>query len=112
MKYASQYSDSIYAFTVGSEGLYRREQKAGTGYTATEVLDKIGQLKSALTDAKMTQKVGTADSWNKYQDGTADPLIRGGVDLMYVQAALHEFELNADRQKAHQRIRLLAIAGH
>ncbi|KAL9638305.1 MAG: hypothetical protein Q9164_001633 [Protoblastenia rupestris] len=86
MKYAKEYSDSIYAFTVGSEGLYRQEQKPGTGYTATDILDKINQLKKALKDAGLTQKVGTADSWNKYQDGTADPLITGGVDLMLVNA--------------------------
>ena len=85
MKYAKEYSDSIYAFTVGSEGLYRQEQKPGTGYTATDILDKINQLKKALKDAGLTQKVGTADSWNKYQDGTADPLITGGVDLMYAR---------------------------
>jgi glucan 1,3-beta-glucosidase len=27
-------------------------------------------------------KIGTADSWNKYADGTADPLIKGGVKLL------------------------------
>lgn len=27
--------------------------------------------------------IGTADSWNKFQDGTADPIIQGGVKLMY-----------------------------
>ena len=27
-------------------------------------------------------KVGTADSWNKYADGTADDVIRGGVKLL------------------------------
>ncbi|KAL9103793.1 MAG: hypothetical protein Q9163_001202 [Psora crenata] len=86
MKHAKEYSNSIYAFTVGSEGLYRQEQKPGTGYTADYILDKINQLKKALQDAGMTQKVGTADSWNKYQDGTADPLISGGVDLMLVNA--------------------------
>ncbi|KAL9130601.1 MAG: hypothetical protein Q9217_001261 [Psora testacea] len=86
MKYAKQYSSSIYAFTVGSEGLYRQEQKEGTGYTATDILNKINLLKKALEDAGMTQKVGTADSWNKYQDGTADPLILGGVDLLLINA--------------------------
>jgi glucan 1,3-beta-glucosidase len=28
-------------------------------------------------------KVGTADSWNKYADGTADPVIRVS-DILYV----------------------------
>jgi len=30
--------------------------------------------------------MGTADSWNKYADGTADALIRGGVDLLMANA--------------------------
>ena len=29
-------------------------------------------------------KVGTADSWNKFQDGTADAIITGGVDIIMV----------------------------
>ena len=91
MKYAKEYSDSIYAFTVGSEGLYRQEQKPGTGYTADDILDKINQMKKAVEDAGMTQKVGTADSWNKYQDGTADPLISGGVNFMYVKVVACRF---------------------
>ena len=28
-------------------------------------------------------KIGTADSWNKFQDGTADPIIKSGVKLMF-----------------------------
>ena len=35
-------------------------------------------MKKAFPDIK----VGTADSWNKYQDGTADALITGGVKLL------------------------------
>ena len=73
----------MYAFTVGSEGLYREEQKAGTGYKANYLLDRINEFKQALATAKITgKKVGTADSWNKFQDGTADALIKGGVDLL------------------------------
>lgn len=36
-------------------------------------------------------KVGTADSWNKYADGTADALIQGGVEFLYVSP--HFFRL-------------------
>lgn len=82
LKFASQYSDTIYAFTVGSETLYRNEQKSDTGLTAQQLLDKINDFKTAASAAGLSQKVGTADSWNKYQDGTADPLITGGVNLM------------------------------
>jgi len=31
-------------------------------------------------------KVGTVDSWNKFQDGTADPLIKAGVKFFMVNA--------------------------
>lgn len=31
-------------------------------------------------------KVGTVDSWNKFQDGTADAIITGGVDIIMVNA--------------------------
>jgi len=86
LKYASEYSDTIYAYTVGSETLYRHEQSASTGLTAQELLDNINDFKSAAKAAGLTQKVGTADSWNKFQDGTADPLITGGVDLLLVNA--------------------------
>jgi glucan 1,3-beta-glucosidase len=41
-------------------------------------LAKIQEVKQAVPQFK----VGTADSWNKYQDGTADALIKGGVDIL------------------------------
>jgi len=48
-------------------------------FTGAELLVKIQEVKTA-TSGKF--KVGTADSWNKYQDGTADPLIKGGADIL------------------------------
>jgi len=74
--YAPQYSDQVYAITVGSETLYRGN------FTGPELLAKIQDVKSAVPKFK----VGTADSWNKYQDGTADPLITGGVDILLFNA--------------------------
>ena len=83
MKYAKDYEKTIYAFTVGSEGLYREQQKPGSGYNATDLVDRIAEFKQALKTADVTgKKVGTADSWNKFQDGTADLLITEGVDLL------------------------------
>jgi len=82
LKYAKQYSNTIYAFTVGSEGLYRAEQTPGAGYSASDLLKRIDWFKGNMTQYGLTQRVGTADSWNKYQDGTADSLISGGVNLM------------------------------
>lgn len=48
-------------------------------FTGDELLVKIQDTKSALGGAF---KVGTADSWNKFQDGTADPLTKGNVDIL------------------------------
>lgn len=82
LKYAGDYKDTIYAYTVGSETLYRHEQKDTTGLTVQELLDDINDFKKAASAAGLPQKVGTADSWNKFQDGTADPLITGGVNFL------------------------------
>lgn len=64
--------DVIKAITVGSETLYRGN------FTGQELLQKINQVQKMFP--KVT--VGTADSWNKYADGTADPLIAGGVKFL------------------------------
>ena len=63
---------AVYAITVGSEALYR-----GT-LTADALLSKIQDMQETFPDIL----IGTADSWNKYQDGTADPIITGGVKLL------------------------------
>ncbi|KAE8373027.1 hypothetical protein BDV26DRAFT_285472 [Aspergillus bertholletiae] len=61
--------DIIHSITVGSETLYRK------GLTAQQLLDKIRTVQE--TFPKST--VGTVDSWNIFNDGTADPIIQGGV---------------------------------
>lgn len=71
--YATQYKDQVYAVTVGSESLYRGN------FTGPELLEKILDVKEALGG---DVKVGTADSWNKWKDGTGDAIIKGGVDLI------------------------------
>ncbi|KAF2717584.1 glycoside hydrolase family 17 protein [Polychaeton citri CBS 116435] len=76
LEYVPQYKDQVYAVTVGSETLYRGN------FTGEELLDKINDVKDALPGVK----VGTADSWNKYADGTADALIKGGVKLLLANA--------------------------
>jgi len=70
------YEDAIFGITVGSEALYRGS------LTATQLLSKIQEVKSMFPNIT----IGTADSWNKYADGTADPLIRGGVKLLLANA--------------------------
>jgi glucan 1,3-beta-glucosidase len=71
-QYAPQYKDQVYAITVGSETLYR-----GT-FTGPSLMAKINDVKSQIKGFK----IGTADSWNKYADGTADAVIKGGVDIL------------------------------
>ncbi|KAI5280228.1 glycoside hydrolase 3 protein [Ascosphaera acerosa] len=66
--------DVIEAITVGSEALYR-----GT-MTAPDLLARINQVKQAFPHVQ----IGFADSWNKFNDGTADPLLQGGVKYLLV----------------------------
>lgn len=73
VEYAPQYKDQVYAITVGSETLYRGN------FTGETLLEKIQDTKSAVGS---DFKVGTADSWNKFMDGTADALITGGADIL------------------------------
>lgn len=75
-QYVPQYQDQVYAVTVGSETLYRGN------FTGPQLLDKINAVKQMLPGTK----VGTADSWNKWKDGTGDAVIQGGVDLILANA--------------------------
>ncbi|KAK2738883.1 hypothetical protein FQN57_006898 [Myotisia sp. PD_48] len=68
--------DVISAITVGSETLYRGN------FTGPELLAKIQQVQKMFPSIR----VGTADSWNKYADGTADALIQGGVKYFLINA--------------------------
>ncbi|KAI5302971.1 glycoside hydrolase 3 protein [Ascosphaera pollenicola] len=73
-QYVPGNEDVVEAITVGSEALYR-----GT-MTAADLLNRINEVKSQFPNTQ----VGFADSWNKFQDGTADPLIQGGVKYLLV----------------------------
>lgn len=70
--YGPKYADQVYAVTVGSETLYRGN------FTGEELSAKIKDVKGAVPQFK----VGTADSWNKFHDGTADAIIAGGADIL------------------------------
>ena len=76
LNYATIYPDQVYAVTVGSETPYHGN------FTGPELLSKINEVKSILPNTK----VGTADSWNRYADGTADGVIKGSVDLLMANA--------------------------
>ncbi|CAD0097144.1 unnamed protein product [Aureobasidium vineae] len=71
--YVPQYRDQVYGVTIGSETLYRKT------FTGPQLLEKINDVRSVLPQGV---KVGTADSWNKFVDGTADAVIKGGVDFL------------------------------
>lgn len=66
----------MYAITVGSEALYRGS------LTALQLLAKIQDMHTTFPGVK----IGTADSWNKYADGTADELIKGDVKLLWANS--------------------------
>lgn len=73
---ADEFEDTIFAVTVGSETLYRGN------FTGEELGDIITDVKSKLPQGI---KVGTADSWNKFADGTADALI-SKADILLINA--------------------------
>ncbi|KAJ0326235.1 hypothetical protein COL5a_007059 [Colletotrichum fioriniae] len=75
LKHTPGYEDQVYAITVGSESMYRGN------FTGTELADKIKDMKKAAP----LFKIGTADSWNKYQDGTADAVIKE-ADILLTNA--------------------------
>ena len=84
-KYAKDYTSTIYAVTVGSEALYRNQQDSSTGLTGDGLLNQISKFYSQTSSSGLLgkYKIGTADSWNKYQDGTASPVVSSGkVDIL------------------------------
>ncbi|KAI8295391.1 hypothetical protein K4K56_012024 [Colletotrichum sp. SAR 10_98] len=75
LEHISGFEDQVYAVTVGSESLYRGN------FTGPELADKIKDMQKALP----TIRIGTADSWNKFQDGTADTVIKT-ADILLTNA--------------------------
>ncbi|EOA81992.1 glycoside hydrolase family 17 protein [Exserohilum turcica Et28A] len=73
---ASSYPGTLYAVTVGSETLYRRN------FTGAELADKISTVKAQLPEGV---KVGTADTWNRIADGTANAVL-GVSDILLINA--------------------------
>jgi len=77
-EYVPKYPDQVYGITVGSETMYR------ANFTGQQLLDKINAVREDVPGVK---KIGTADSWNKFQDGTADDLIKSSnVTLILANA--------------------------
>ncbi|KAJ9632866.1 glycoside hydrolase 3 protein [Knufia peltigerae] len=67
----TQYGDTLYAITVGSEGIYR-----GT-YSADDLVGWLKDMKNDYPDVT----IGTADSWNGWANGSMDSIIQN-VDLV------------------------------
>lgn len=68
----SQYGDTVYGISVGSEGIYRGS------YSQDDLLGWIGQVKNTFSGIQ----IGTADSWNSWANGSMDSIITT-VDLAY-----------------------------
>ncbi|KAK1997438.1 family 17 glycosyl hydrolase [Colletotrichum falcatum] len=75
LHHTSGYEGQVYAVTVGSESLYRGN------FTGIELAAKIRDVRESAPHFK----IGTADSWNKFQDGTADAVI-GQADILLANA--------------------------
>lgn len=67
-----QYGDTLFGITVGSEGMYR-----GT-YDAQSLIGWIQDMKKTFPNTK----IGTADSWNCWNNGSMDGIIKSGIDLV------------------------------
>ena len=72
-KLVPQFREQVYGVTVGSETLYRGD------VSAQDLRMKIEDIRDLLPTVK---RVGTADTWNVFVDGTADPVLEGNVSLV------------------------------
>jgi glucan 1,3-beta-glucosidase len=61
----TNYQDVVYGITVGSEGIYR-----GT-YQESDLVGWISEINGLFSSFK----IGTADSWNSWQNGSMDGVI-------------------------------------
>ncbi|KAF2857985.1 glycoside hydrolase family 17 protein [Piedraia hortae CBS 480.64] len=64
-----RYEGQVYGITVGSEALYRGDP---TGEILAQQMREVKDLFPNI-------KIGTADNWNKFTDGTADAVLQAGV---------------------------------
>lgn len=99
-----QYGDTLYGITVGSEGLYR-----GT----YQVSDLLGWLADSKSKFGFT-KIGTADSWNCWYNGSMDAIIKSpNLDLAYVtRTSFHRLAHILTAWQFGERLRVLASSGH
>jgi glucan 1,3-beta-glucosidase len=74
---APNYVQELYGVSVGSETLYRGV------FDGDQLLQKIIEVKNVLPEG--VRRIGTADTWNKIVDGTADAIV-GHRDVNLVLA--------------------------
>jgi glucan 1,3-beta-glucosidase len=68
----TSFGDTLYGISIGSEGMYR-----GT-YNGDELLGWISDMQKSYPDTQL----GTADSWNCWNNGSMDAIINSGIQLM------------------------------
>jgi glucan 1,3-beta-glucosidase len=71
-----QYIDQVYGLIVALHSLYQKEFNTGE-----QLLERMQRAKSTFQGRF---KIGTAEDWQKILDGTADVVIRGQPDFLYV----------------------------
>jgi len=76
-QYAVQYPDQVYGISVGSDTLFRGD------FTGQQLATRMQRVRSTLNGQF---KIGIADSWTKFVDGTADPVIKAQPDFLLVHA--------------------------
>ncbi|KAJ5242582.1 Glucan 1-3-beta-glucosidase [Penicillium citrinum] len=95
-EFIPKHPDAVEAITVGSETLYRGD------LTGPQLHKYISTVKKAFPDIP----VGTADSWNKFADGTADDLFTTDTDenpmVTYVLANAFAYWQGTAADKAHK----------
>ncbi|ORY78538.1 hypothetical protein BCR37DRAFT_405367 [Protomyces lactucae-debilis] len=90
-KFLPLYRDQVSAITVGSEHLYRGD------LTGTQLAAQITEVRNLVKGLGYTDiPIGTADSWNKYKDGTADPVIAVSDILLTNSFSFWEGQSKAD----------------
>jgi len=68
----TQYGDTLYGITVGSEGIYR-----GT-YSAEDLVGWISDMQNTFQDVT----IGSADSWSSWANGSMDSVLTSGIKLV------------------------------
>lgn len=95
-KYIPGFEDQVEAITVGSETLYRGDL---TGPQLHKYISTVAKEFPSIT-------VGTADSWNKFADGTADDLFTTDTDdnpmVTYVLANAFAYWQGTAAEKAYK----------